>query len=197
MNEHIEIEFKNMLTLSEFNFLKNHFQLKDSHFIKQINYYFDTAHFALAKRKTALRIREKNNAFELTMKQPHDEGVLETNISLQKKEAEAFIFENQFPSSATQMKSIFQKICVKPTELLCLGELTTFRSEFSYKEGLIALDYNCYLGIEDYELEYEVIDKQTGKHYFEELLHKLNIKVKRTDNKIKRFFTEKEKQIVV
>ena len=46
---------------------------------------------------------------------------------------------------------------------------------------------------EDYELEYEVTNFSTGQKIFIELLKTLNIPVRQTDNKIKRFYKAKFK----
>lgn len=194
MNQQIEIEFKNLLTKDEFQRVKNHFQLKESDFIKQRNYYFDTPLFSLAKQKSALRIREKANEFELTLKQPYNGDLLETNHPLSKDEAFAFIRFNRFPESALKFRQLITSIQVDPTNLTYLGELVTNRTEMKYKNGLIALDHSQYLGIEDYEIEYEVQQKSIGYQTFLHLLSSLQIEKKATPNKIKRFFTEKQRQ---
>lgn len=193
MNQEIEIEFKNILSESEFTTIKKYFQLKDEQFKKQRNFYFDSPSFSLAKQSSALRIREKNGAYELTLKQPHKDGLLETNSPIRTEEALSFIEKNQFPVSASKMKTVLATI-VNPNTLICLGELTTLRCEWKYGDGYLALDRSFYLGIEDFEIEYEVTDKQKGFHCFIKLLNQLKIKQKPTKNKIKRFFEEKRRQ---
>src|SRR4051812_19896764 len=79
MSQNIEIEFKNMLSADEFCMIRNFFQLTSADFIKQENYYFDTKDFALKQHGCALRIREKKGRFEMTLKQPHPDGLLEIN----------------------------------------------------------------------------------------------------------------------
>lgn len=184
-----------MLTKEEFTIIKNYFQLKPENFIEQKNFYFDTPILDLAAKKSALRIRMKNHGYELTLKQPHPDGLLETNIALNEKEATAFIHDNRFPPQAGEMKEmIATSLSVNTAKLVCIGVLTTNRSEFPYKDGMIALDHSCYLGMEDYEIEYEVQNKKTGIEHFNALLHHLNIEKKPAKNKIKRFFVEKERQ---
>ncbi|PWA12695.1 CYTH domain-containing protein [Pueribacillus theae] len=184
-----------MLTKEEFTIIKNHFQLKPENFIEQKNFYFDTPLLNLAAKKSALRIRIKNHSYELTLKQPHPDGLLETNIALNEKEAIAFIHGNRFPTQADEMKEmITTALSVNTSELVCIGVLTTNRSEFPYKDGMIALDHSRYLGVEDYEVEYEVQNKKKGIEHFDALLNHLNIEKKPAKNKIKRFFVEKERQ---
>ena len=87
MSQSIEIEFKNLLSIEEFNRMITYFQLSDDHFFRQINHYFDTKDFALKNLGCALRIREKKEHFEMTLKQPHPDGLLETTQILTEKEA--------------------------------------------------------------------------------------------------------------
>src|SRR5688572_17446881 len=92
MSQNIEIEFKNIITKSEFEKLINHFGLVEESFFTQENHYFDTPDFALKNQGSALRIRKKNEKYELTLKQPHPDGLLETNKTLDQRTAEK-IFE--------------------------------------------------------------------------------------------------------
>lgn len=191
MKHEIEIEFKNMLTYEEFQKVISYFKIKKQDFIKQENFYFDTPDFILAKHASALRIRCKNGIYELTLKQPHQDGLLESNLSLTKKEAESFIEKQQLPESAQYVHDLLSSLHVKSNDLHLLGTLTTFRSEFDYKNGLLSLDQNFYLGKEDFELEYEVKDKWKGKAIFSQLLDQLQIDKKPAKNKILRFFEAK------
>lgn len=195
MNQELEIEFKNMLTYEEFRTVLLYFKINEKDFIKQENFYFDTPEFILAKHASALRIRYKNDAYELTLKQPHEDGLLESNLSLTKKEAKAFIHKQQLPESAQYVRELLSSLNVKPSDLNLLGTLTTLRSEFAYKDGLLSLDHNFYLGLEDYELEYEVKDKQKGEKIFSQLLEQLQITEKPTKNKIIRFFEAKYQKL--
>ncbi|EUJ26736.1 hypothetical protein PCORN_14524 [Listeria cornellensis FSL F6-0969] len=68
MSQELEIEFKNMLTASEYDLLMNEFRLEEADFFTQTNYYFDTADFQLKERLAALRIRKRELHYELTLK---------------------------------------------------------------------------------------------------------------------------------
>ena len=66
--------------------------------------------------------------------------------------------------------------------------LSTKRLFFPYGNGIIFLDKSTYLGITDYELEYEAKTLHEGKKEFIQLLGDLQIKYKKTDKKIKRAY---------
>lgn len=188
MEQEIEIEFKNLLTKEEFNKLVILFQLENS-FISQTNHYFDTPNFSLKDTHSALRIREKNGTFTMTLKQPNDVGLLETHEKLSEEIANAIMQSNQgFPSSII---SQLESLQINISELEYFGSLTTNRAEVPYKDGLLVLDHSTYHGTEDFEVEYEVSDEKSGYENFLQLLEEQQITQKKTENKIKRFFNQK------
>src|SRR4051812_48650717 len=158
MDQHIEIEYKNLLARKDFNRLSQFFQINSSQFFTQQNHYFDTKDFDLKKLASALRIREKNKTFELTLKQPAAEGKLESNQAIYKTDAEAFLNEGLFP--AGEVQAIIKQAGLNPLDFKYFGTLRTDRAEVSYRGGLIVLDHSFYAEKEDYELEYEVEDAQ-------------------------------------
>ncbi|MFE8700398.1 CYTH domain-containing protein [Cytobacillus sp. FJAT-54145] len=186
MSQNIEIEFKNLLTQEEFTKLKSFFQIEDSMFVKQINHYFDTPTFSLKELGCALRIREKNSTYEMTLKQPALEGLLETNQTLTSTEADVMLKTGLIPDGA--VKDQLDRLNIALQEIVYFGSLSTERAETEYLNGLIVLDYSSYLNHHDYELEYEVNHFETGEKHFLELLHTLDIPVRKTDNKIRRFY---------
>lgn len=186
MEQHIEIEYKNLLTKQDFKRLLQFFKIEPNQFFTQQNHYFDTKNFDLKSQASALRIREKNETFELTLKQPAAEGKLESNQTITKQEAEAFLSDGQFPDGAVQ--NIIKQAGLDPLIFKSFGTLRTDRAEISYRGGLIVLDHSYYAGKEDYELEYEVEDAQAGQKIFIELLETLNIPYQKTENKVKRFY---------
>ncbi|MDZ5470363.1 CYTH domain-containing protein [Bacillus sp. 31A1R] len=193
MSQQIEIEFKNLLTKEEFNRLKAYFHIEDSMFRKQVNHYFDTPTFILKDNKCALRIREKNDTFEMTLKEPLNEGILETNQVISKEEAEAMISNGTLVDGP--IKSQLMKIDLDFSGLTYFGTLTTERVEFEYKDGLLVLDYSYYLNQHDYELEYEVNQYDLGQEIYVKLLQDQNIPIRKTLNKVRRFYEAKYKQL--
>lgn len=125
----------------------------------------------------------------LTLKQPHQEGLLETHEALTNEQAKELRDGSaKIPSTIQQLITDLQ---VDSHALTYFGTLCTSRAEIPYKNGLLVLDHSFYLGAEDYELEYEVTDANEGAKYFEQLLTELDIKKKPTENKIRRFYKRK------
>lgn len=189
MNKHIEIEFKNLLNEKEFRQLIEYFHVGASNFKTQKNHYFDTLGFSLKQQDSALRIREKNGRYELTLKQPATEGLLETNQDIPEETAYGFLKHNIFPDG--EIRHLILECGIDPKDFTCFGTLQTDRFEFPYKEGLLVLDHSSYLNQEDFELEYEVTDAKAGKKNFLTLLETLQIPVRETENKVKRFYRAK------
>jgi uncharacterized protein YjbK len=178
-----------MLTQEEFQLLTIHFKIEPKQFKKQINHYFDTNSFTLKEKGSALRIREKESWFEMTLKQPAQQGLLETNQILTPIQAEEALSTGKLPDGV--VKDAVSKLIKDTESLLYFGSLTTVRAEIEYKEGLLVLDHSYYLNTEDYELEYEVTNESAGYEIFSRLLEDLKIPIRPTDNKIKRFYLKK------
>ncbi|NMD71510.1 CYTH domain-containing protein [Bacillus sp. DNRA2] len=187
--QQIEIEYKNLLTKLEYEALLNHFKIETHQIKQQINHYFDTAEFALKNLRSALRIREKEGCYELTLKQPAEVGLLETNQSLTKDDAENMFNNARFPEGA--VKVALETVGVDIESIEFFGTLTTLRAELEYMGGLLVFDSSRYLNAEDFELEYEVTDPGEGKAVFRQLLETMNIPLRKTDNKIQRFYNQK------
>ncbi|TYS15817.1 CYTH domain-containing protein [Rossellomorea vietnamensis] len=185
MPEELEIEFKNMLTQGEFNCIKKHFSFTDKDFTLQKNHYFDTLANDLREKQCALRIREKNGKFEFTLKQPADGGLLETNQTITEHESSKMLAEGFIPPG--EVESALKKLGIETKKFLHFGTLSTKRAESRYKDGLMVLDYSFYLNNEDFELEYEVNDRESGQEKFFDFLKTMNIPIRHADNKIKRF----------
>lgn len=83
---------------------------------------------------------------------------------------------------------------INPASILYFGSLRTIRAEKQIGNGLLVLDHSFYLKKEDYELEFEVSNREKGEIYFTELLSTLKIPVRKTKNKVRRFYEEKYKQ---
>jgi uncharacterized protein YjbK len=190
MSQSIEIEFKNLLSIEEFNRMISYFQLSDDHFFRQINHYFDTEDFALKNLGCALRIREKKEHFEMTLKQPHPDGLLETTQTLTAKEANALLNGGLFMEGV--VKAQIESLGIDVTNLVYFGSLTTDRAELSYQNGLLVLDFSSYLNTKDYEVEYEVSNREQGEPIFISLLTELNIPLRKTSNKTQRFYDQKK-----
>ncbi|WP_409291832.1 CYTH domain-containing protein [Peribacillus sp. SCS-37] len=187
--QEIEIEYKNLLTREEFEAAAKKFNISPYDFKTQINYYFDTADFKLKDEKCALRIRNKNGLFTLTLKEPAAEGLLETHQALTGEEAGAILEGGSIPAGPVRMQA--ERFGIDMGNIELFGALETDRCEFRYKDGLLVFDNSRYLGKEDFELEYEVKDAESGRRNFYHLLKELNIPVRHAENKVKRFYDAK------
>ncbi len=192
MAQHLEIEFKNMLTEQEFKALQTYFSLNENAFFSQKNYYFDTPAFMLRDLHSALRIREKNNRFELTLKEQKIQGQLETTQPLAKEEARQMIETGELPEGPVQNR--LNELGVTDN-IEYFGALETHRCEIEYRGGLLVLDRSYYLKKVDFEVEYEVDDINKGEKVFLELLNELNIPRRKSQNKIARFYQEKKRSL--
>ncbi|WP_100011489.1 CYTH domain-containing protein [Lentibacillus sediminis] len=186
MTQEIEIEYKNLLTKQEFDRLLHGIPFPE-HGKTQTNYYFETNDFQLKAHGSALRIREKNGDFRLTLKQPHPDGLLETHDELTEDEARKWL-DGQISSKSNTEKQLWE-LGISPGDLLLYGSLKTERRETSPSDQvLLVLDYSTYNGQFDFELELEATSAAAGKQAFQSLLKTYNIPERETPNKIKRFF---------
>lgn len=185
-----EIEFKQMITASIYNKLQEKY-FKDSVLFKQVNYYIDTPDFKLKEHCSALRIRVKDNQYEMTLKTPAKVGLLEYNYIVDiKPEMNLIISNDNLPDDIRQI--VVEQFGVKDTTLSILGALTTYRQETKYTGDLLVLDKSEYFDTTDYELEFEVKDYNQGLQKFQSLLNELNLEHHQPLNKVQRFFKKKE-----
>lgn len=182
-----EIEFKNLLTKSEYTALMTHFKAQATTMVTQTNSYLDTPDFQLKEQHCGLRIRtfatEKN---QLTLKSPLPVGLLETTDFLSDDETTAILAGHTLPQG--DVYEALNTRGVAPKDIVCFGSLTTVRLECQYQSGLLVLDHSHYLEQEDYELEFEVTDETRGAIEFKHLLDIFSIKQRPTANKVARFY---------
>lgn len=189
MTQNLEIEFKNMLTKTEYQTLLKDLNINNEQIYSQENHYFDTPDFALKQARSALRIRKKQNDYEMTLKQPLEVGLMETNQRLSSEEALWAIQSGKLP--AGEIKAKIDGMAIPFSKIEYFGSLHTNRVELEYKGGLLVLDHSCYLNKEDFELEFEVQSFHDGMEIFNEILRLYQIPERKTKNKIQRFYEEK------
>ena len=184
MSTNLEIEFKNMLNESEYEQLLNHFSISEEQIWTQKNVYFDTKAFALKRQKAALRVRIKNNTYELTLKTQAEVGLLETNQMITKTDYTTLKHDHRLINGPVY--EALMDLGININDLRVITDLTTKRAEVDYQDGLLVLDKSFYGEVIDFELEYEVKDYNKGLNIFNELLAKHNIPTRPAQNKIKR-----------
>lgn len=180
---HLEIEYKTLLTLDEFKRLDSLYQhIKP---IQQTNYYIDSPEADLRSKRLSLRIRTYPDRAELTLKIPQEVGNLEHNQNLDLELIKGFKHLLTLPDGEIKDKLVTAGIDL--SRLTILGHLTTRRREVQLDMGLLAIDSNTYAGIKDYELELEVADPVQGKADFDAFLAKHQINLKYAKSKVARF----------
>ncbi|WP_088825588.1 CYTH domain-containing protein [Listeria goaensis] len=184
--EELEIEFRNLLSENEYETLCDLFRLKETDFFEQTNYYLDTQDFALKQRLSALRIRQKGTHFEMTLKTPQGDGLLETSQLLGSDQAKAIFDGANIPTGPVRDK--LATLNVSHEDLHYFGSLKTRRAEVTYKKGLLVFDKNFYGDKIDFDLEYEVSDFEKGQEIFNHFLEKNRISPHPALNKIERFY---------
>ena len=183
-----EIEFKQLLSQSQYQSIYNKYFPEMQPF-SQTNYYIDTEQFDLRSHKSALRIRVKDDYYEMTLKVPAEVGLMEYNFETHViPELNKELVANDLPLEITEQ---LNKMNVDVNPLVILGALTTSRLEKEVQGNLLVLDKSDYLNYQDYELEYEVEDYDDGLIQFKMILEAFDIKHETPENKVQRFFNRK------
>ncbi|CCI60309.1 CYTH domain-containing protein [Staphylococcus equorum] len=183
-----EIEFKQLLSQSQYQSIYNKYFPEMQPF-SQTNYYIDTEQFDLRSHKSALRIRVKDDYYEMTLKVPAEVGLMEYNFETHViPELNKELVANDLPLEITEQ---LNKMNVDVNQLVILGALTTSRLEKEVQGNLLVLDKSDYLNYQDYELEYEVEDYDDGLIQFKMILEAFDIKHETPENKVQRFFNRK------
>ncbi|KGR83857.1 CYTH domain-containing protein [Lysinibacillus odysseyi] len=186
MSQELEIEFKNLLTADEYDRLLTHFHVQQEQIVRQENHYFDTSQQHLKKAMSGLRIRILPSHIECTLKERStDNAYLETTDRLSDDAAAEMIQGKGF--HAPSVKERLLAMNIQPEQLQLFGTLATNRVALEYEGGLLFLDHSFYLQCEDYEVEYEANDEQTGSDVFQRFLAAHHIEKRDTKKKIARF----------
>lgn len=187
MSQEIEIEFKQRIDESTFDKLLHHFEDRRTPLFTQVNHYFETDGYMLKSYHSALRVREKDQKFVLTLKQPYGQGLLETHQSLSMNDFAHLKNTGQLPDG--DVKNQIESLTgADAFPLVYFGSLTTKRSEIQLPEGLLVLDRSNYLQQTDYEMEFESQSFDEGEAFFDYLVKHFDLKREIPDNKIRRFF---------
>lgn len=171
MKQHLEIEFKTIITASEYDRILKHFTFDEE--VIQTNTYFDTKERDLYKQGIMCRIRSFAEHFEFTLKIPQEEGVLEyeTQLSDSKIDTEA-------------IHNIVKQFGVSSDKLVVVAKSNTNRKIHSDVYGQWCLDSNEFSHHDDLELEYELFEanEKAYPHYLD-MLQLLGVEYKHADPK--------------
>ena len=186
MSQQLEIEFKNLLTKEEYHRLLDHFNIQQEQIQRQENHYFDTPEQHLKKAMSGLRIRVLPSHIECTLKERATENAyLETTDRLSDDAAAEMLQGRAFHAPSVKQRLLAMN--VQPEQLQLFGTLATNRVEVPYEGGILFLDHSFYLQCEDYEVEYETNDEETGINIFRRFLAEHHIEKRLAKKKIARF----------
>ncbi|MGX6969909.1 CYTH domain-containing protein [Vagococcus bubulae] len=187
MSKELEIEFKNMLTKTEFE------QLITKYFpttlaFSQTNCYFDTPSQQLKEQGMGLRLRKRFGKNECTLKVPtkNSHTYQEITDDLTEEQMTALIMEKQIYTHG-EVARFLKSINIPINDLNLIGSLTTNRREKKLNNNvLLVLDESHFGDVVDFELEMEVSDSLQGESFFNDFLIKEGIKRRPASKKIAR-----------
>ena len=176
MSTNIEIEAKILVNEKEFNQLKTLLDLSEKHKVTQTNYYVDDTKGSLRSYGFALRIRELNQSYTLTLKSPMAEGTLEKNQQINHASYLKLKNDRQFPEGL--IKDFLEMFGFDTTQLTIITYLTTDRYETTFEGRNVCLDKNQYHGLVDYEVESEESSLKNAAETLKLLCEKAGIEYK-------------------
>ena len=187
LEQNLEIEFKNLLTKSEYDtLLQTVFSDGNQKKIVQTNYYFDTKDHQLKNQHSALRIRRTHSFNELTLKVPSQGHLLETNLSLRDNVCSEILKAKQLKLSTIYADIEIDSIS-NDSVFYLFNQFETVRFEQTRGDHLLVLDQTTFQnGMVDYELEVESPSATEGLQFFNAFLEKHLIPQKRALPKIAR-----------
>ena len=171
MSNAIEIEAKALVEKKDYEKIVDFF--KDYPAYCQTNYYIDNDAGLLRKEGIALRIREKGGLYEMTLKTPLSQGLLEKNCVWDKKKFSDFKDKYLFPEG--DIKRFLTMLDIDTSSLKIRTSLTTKRIDVPYEGGKLSIDENHYSQITDYEIELEYNNEAGAEALLKGLLEKNGI----------------------
>ena len=186
MAEHLEIEYKNILNQAEYQELFNYYNFAETAPLTQENIYFDTKDHELRKRHIGLRVRITDTYVHLTMKQPvKDHQKLETTEKLTLIDGE-YIKESGRISHGGEVADFLETIDIALDDLVIIGQFKTVRHQQVVEGQDMVLDHCFFQDYEDFELEVETNNPETGLVFYQNLLQKFQIPQRPIKQKIVR-----------
>ena len=188
MSTEIEIEFKNLLTVKEYEHLKKTFKKYHHKHVTQTNYYFETPQWHLKNNGGALRVRTIASHHTVTLKLPNPSGpgLLEVHENISEEDLNRWKEDKILLPK--KIIGYLKPLGINQENLQFGGALKTIRDEYHYRDSLVVLDHSFYHHSEDFELELETTNEQKGKHVFNQILSENHIPIRSTPNKVARFY---------
>jgi uncharacterized protein YjbK len=168
MSNAIEIEAKALVSKPDYEKIVRLFPQYPAY--SQTNYYIDNADNILRKEGISLRVREKSGLYEMTLKTPLSQGLLEKNCVWTKTNFLNFKEKESFPEG--DIKRFLTMLDIDVTTLKIKTSLTTKRIDVPYEGGKLSIDENHYSNITDYEIELEYNNEDEAESLLKSLLEK-------------------------
>ncbi len=215
MKKEVEREWKGRISEAAYHSIMEYANYKNYPFngAIQVNHYFDTDDYQLRKNNMMVRIRQKEDQYECTLKIAIKEEkelsqstrlpvntpsvTQEYTVSMDQAEAIDYLTGKttlQFSHPIVKVASDYLQR--KELTLHLLGSLTTERTAITINQEIepLLLDRSEYLGVIDYEFEWETTDIEKAKSYLDELIETLKLEVDwDIAGKGKRFFLQRQK----
>ncbi len=156
MKQQLEIEFKMLVSKEQFDKITALY--RPLLFLKQHNYYYKSPSSLQSFR---IRIKEDKKIF--TLKDTTGDQIIEYE-----KEFFDLFYED------SEIKKLLNKLNIYPP-FYQVGELTTYRATIENDLAELCFDINCYNGLLDYEIEYEMKTSHEGLSTFKEILSSAGI----------------------
>jgi len=184
-----EVEFRTLLTKEEYTKLVNKFKgMKQD---VQTNHYFDTQRFSLKATDASLRVRERTE-LELTLKKKKGYNIQYFSQPINQDEFNTI--KETGVLLDCELANEVQNI-IGSQKVVNFMSLTTERIYLPYSNGILFIDKSTYLGVTDYELEYDAKNYHSGKSEFIAIISEFGIQYKKAEKKIKRAYAQFRKML--
>lgn len=178
MEKSIECEAKCLITKNEYQSILQACSVSKT--IHQTNYYLDYDNH-LKNNHQALRIRAKNDNYELTLKTKTSEGNIEQTINIDASCVADIINNHDMP---TQLAS---ELNINISEIDSIKTIKTTRSCIKYHDLIVELDYTDFNGTIDYEIEIEAPNLKIANETLDQFCNEHNINPQPSMPKIARY----------
>lgn len=178
MEKSIECEAKCLITKNEYQLILQACSVNKT--IHQTNYYLDYDNH-LKNNHQALRIRVKNDNYELTLKTKTSEGNIEQTINIDASCVADIIHNHYMP---TQLASVLN---INISEINSIKTIKTTRSCIKYQDLIVELDHTDFNGTIDYEIEIEAPNLEIANETLNQFCIEHNINPQPSMPKIARY----------
>ncbi|MGL5020447.1 MAG: CYTH domain-containing protein [Mycoplasmatales bacterium] len=174
------MEFEKKGIISEDDFFKIIKKTKVKEIITQDNYYFETSDEFFKNNNSALRVRVKNDAYELTLKVQRELGNLEYNYDISKEEFTKMKITMKLPK-------VLHKYIDSTLTFDNIKIIKTDRHIIEFNQHIIELDKTTFMNSIDYEIEVEAENLNQAQKIMDQFTGYVDIKYNESMPKIARY----------